>query len=264
MATCNGGISTCLVAGSLVLAACGDSLEPNAADGALRSTLAIVAERVQGPFSTFPGLGGDGLTPVAIGQLLALGTLPRSGDSATGFTDDISDPSYAAAAFLIDSDIVTPQGLRFVQTSLHVLGWSGLDRNRTTVEAFLAVRATNAVADLVSGENVFANGYYYFAPSNTIWENSPTASFTVSTLRSVAPTRACRAPVPLEVECQVSSSAGRVAGAFAFFAKEVSPSTNSVFEFRRTAFDLPVTHLRIVDTLRFKDRCATPECPPTD
>jgi len=255
------GLSACLVAGVLGLAACGGSLDPNEADGALRSTLVLVAERVN--FPAFPVLGGDGLTAMAIQQVLAVGTLPRSGDSATGFTDEISDPAYTAVAFLIDQDVITPQGIRFVESSLNVLGWSGLDRNRGTVESLLAVGASNRVAALASGENVFANGFYYFAPTNSIWENSTTATFTVSTLRSDTPSQPCRAPALMDVECQASRSVGHAAGAFAFFAKEVSSSANSVFEFRRTAFDLPVTHLRIVDTLRFRDRCAMPGCPPT-
>jgi len=64
MATRGRGIWVCLVAGALGLAACGDSLEPNEADGALRSTLATVVERIN--FPAFPILVGDGLTEMAI------------------------------------------------------------------------------------------------------------------------------------------------------------------------------------------------------
>ena len=189
-------------------------------------------------------------------ELRAAGSLPRSRRGDGTPTDPISQDGYHAAGVLIDHDVITPIGLRFTGEALIVLGWSGLDANRGIAEALLSVLTNQDSGPLVPGmtNRLGWQAIYYFQPDEQVWENSPTGGMDVTLLERRPVDVPCRANQLEDVECWASSAAGRAAGSFQFFARAIGNGSNSVLEFADTAFDLPVTQFRIVDTLRYRDR----------
>ena len=102
-----------------------------------------------------------------------------------------------------------------------------------------------------------AGSRYFVASEGLVFENSPNISFDLTTLDAGPADSPCRGAVPDSVTCQVGSIAGRATGSFHFFAKGITPGQpQSNFHYRDTSFDLPVTVMRLVDTLRFASAVA--------
>ena len=144
--------------------------------------------------------------------------------------------------------------MRLTGENLHILSWAGLDLNRGVAQAIMSVTAG------VSGEMVTtgifdvggAGGLYYSGIEGRVWENSPSITVELATLARPTSPVGCRGAIPETVTCEVYAEPGRATGTFGFFGREIGLGTsNSVFEFRPTVYDLPVTGLRIVDTVRF-------------
>ncbi len=201
----------------------------------------------------------NGLTDLVIAQLAAAGQLDRSRDDSGAPTDPISQDSYDAAAVYLQYDVVTPLGFRFSGETLNLLAWSGLDRNRGRAEALMRVSAGVRNGSLAPGsfDASGAGSMYFVADDGQVFENSPGISFDLVTLDAEAAESSCRGVVPDQVTCQVATRVGRATGSFHFFAKGISPGLpQSNFHYRDTSFDLPVTVMRLVDTLRFASAVA--------
>lgn len=200
----------------------------------------------------------NGMTDLVVAQLAAAGQLDRSRDDSGVPTDPISQDRYDATAVLFQYDVITPQGLRLTGETLELLAWSGLDKNRGRAEALMRVTAGVQNGSVATDFDALVAGSMYFnGLDDRVFENSPGISFDLVTLDAEPAESSCRGLAPDLVTCQVASRVGRATGSFHFFARGIGlgqPPTN--FHYRDTSFDLPVTVMRLVDTLRFASALA--------
>jgi hypothetical protein len=238
-----------------VLGCSGDTTGPTLAGDALRVPLAAAIHQAQRStsFFAFGAVGVVGLVDLTIAQMVASGAHDRSRTADGVPTDRITQEHYDATAFLIAYDIITPTGLRLTGETLTILSWAGLDLNRGVAQALRDLSIARPGETVTTGSyGPFASGFYFFGPEGRVWEIQPSPSVELTTLTRPSSARGCRGAIPETVSCEVYTEPGRAAGIFELSAREVGPGTSpSNFQFQLTAFDLPVTALRIVDTVRF-------------
>ncbi len=239
---------------ALTAVACsGDLAGPTLVGDDLRVPLTAAIHQAErsSVFSTFHVIGVLGLVDLTIAQMVAAGTHDRSRGANGSPTDAIGQEHYDGTAFLIDYDVITPQGLRLTGQTLTILSWAGLDRNRGVAEALMDLTVDLGDGTMATGTTDRTSGFYFLRSEGRVWEIQP-STVELATLARASSPRPCRGTIPETVTCQVDAEPGRAAGAFELSAREIGPGTSpSNFHFERTAFDLPVTALRIVDTLRF-------------